>query len=175
MSYSIKRCFNCITNHVPCFSDVPKSVCSVSNCDTETCTANNCKQCQAGYVITQYSNSFCPKAGIPCLLCVDDYYFECPSGQCNFCTPAETCNDEAGCHTSTQIECTVCPNSYYLGQYNLCYPCGKAGCVCSPEGACIECVPGKFNTSNFCTFDCIDTCPDGTCNKDSGKCKYKGM
>ena len=83
MSYAIIRCFNCITN-VLCFSDVPKSVCSVPNCDTKTCTANNCQQCHAGYVINQYANPFCPKAGTPCLLCVDDYYFECPQANVTF-------------------------------------------------------------------------------------------
>ena len=198
--FSIKRCFNCITN-VFCFSDVPKSECSFPTCDPGRCIGDNCKQCNGGYIINQYANPFCPKAGTPCLLCVDDYYFECHSGDCNVCIPG-TCN-ETHCQYSG-ILCHVCPNSYYLGQYNYCYPCNQSACVCASGGACVDCVPGKFNASNFCVDDCppgcavctsatscsscatgkygnvcestcVDTCSDGTCDKQSGKCKHDGM
>ena len=185
--------------YLVCLLDTPEFVCSIPNCDTTTCTGNDCHQCLgASRLLDLYVWTHCDPH---CILCVDDYYFEC-SGNCKTCA-LETCNS-TGCHTPGLFECPACPASYYLGQYNHCYPCGETGCVCSAQGTCVGCVPGKYNTSNFCIDDCpsgcavcsnstscsscaagkygavcdlscIDTRSDGTCNIDSGKCECNGM
>ena len=130
----------------------PKDVCSIPNCDTETCTANDCHRCHDGYrLLGLYVWPYCDPH---CKLCVDDNNFKC-SGNCKTCA-LETCNS-TGCYTPGLFKCPVCPASYYLGHYKHCYPCGETGCECSAEGSCGGCMPGKYDTSNFC----IDDCPTG--------------
>ena len=47
--------------------------------------------------------------------------------------------------------------------------------MCSDRTTCSSCVPGKYGV--VCDKVFIDTCSDGTCNKDSGRCDTgnKGM
>ena len=76
--------------------------------------------------------------------------------------------------------CSGCPDGFYLDK--RCYRCDNINCKCKTASGCDECLPGYHDTNTLCTecvsgkygdsceLNCISTCANGTCDKESGTC-----
>ena len=126
-------------------------MCAVPKCDSNSCSGRQCSKCTGEYLLCHISIW---KGCTPhCLLCIDDYYLECPRA-CDACCTNLQCWGPRDRH-----DCSSCPDNYYLGVNKYCYPCNKTGCICSADNQCIDCLPGKYNgTRGFCSHDCPDNC-----------------
>ena len=182
------------------FSDTSTSECSLPNCDI--CNGDNCTQCSASFFNSEYYG--CIRCYIGCFYCYSgEYveYFKCGDSSCgcdvynNF--PSD--RNSSNCLPQQSRTCKCPPGYFHHIHSSFCYKCSQSNCKCTEADNCPECIPGKYNTSNFCQdscpdncvnctdenfcgdcisgkygilcdSDCIDTCEDGTCDKMLGIC-----
>ena len=174
------------------FSESVVSECNVTKCDISYCTGTNCSQCVDGYSLL---GGLCHECHLYCLWCSEGQCHKCypPGCSTDFCKHT---NCTSRCNANAK--CSGCPDGFYQN-INHCYRCDHANCKCSSKGNCIECLPGYYGTSNFCVnecpencttckntnecveclagkygvkceSDCVSTCQNGTCDKETGTC-----
>ena len=175
------------------------SLCSVDYCDPSYCNGSSCDKCFDGY-FRHVIEDFCYKCYLYCKQCngYDSQCYNCfhPGCSSDVCDLANCTT--AGCSGNTNVPCSSCPDGFYLSNHR-CYRCNKVNCKCSSASNCIGCLLGYYGTSNACIgkcpsnciscknsincdecisgkygqtceTECINTCQDGICDKESGTC-----
>lgn len=182
-----------------CFNFLSVSVdaeCTVTGCNSTLCDGNNCSQCISPYY--RYSSNLCQQCYLNCHRCDDNLCYKCVTDDCTYACEIADC--PSACPGLQNVNCPNCPDGFYKHTSSRrCFRCLNTGCKCSSASDCIDCFPGRYNTSTYCEHacpgecitcasadncskcvtgkygpacasDCIYECKDGGCDKDFGNC-----
>ena len=165
-------------------------------CNSSFCDGNICTQCIYPYVHNPADS--CSQCYLHCRLCGGEICYRCQLSSCQYACEIADC--PIPCPGMQNVVCPKCPDGFYkYGSTSHCYRCFYTGCKCSATNNCIDCLPGRHDTTSKCQYtcprqcitctsanncsecvtgkyglkcslDCISQCQDGSCDKDSGMC-----